>query len=108
MHLGRDFDGMRRGVEAADRPDAAVAVQASGPERIFADAVGGDNAQSRDDHSAHARVYLTEMGSTETFGVVSGANSADPAGPFKGERAVPFFVALPPFVNAINGTYFLY
>src|SRR5262249_55225662 len=57
-HLGGDFHGVIGGVEAADGTNAAGAVQASGPERILADSIGGYHAQASHDHSAHAREPL--------------------------------------------------
>src|SRR5262249_3346622 len=51
--LGRDLDGVLRGVEAADGADAAAAVDTRRPERFLADAVGGHHAQPGDDDSAH-------------------------------------------------------
>src|SRR5581483_10770204 len=52
-HLGCDADGMSRGIERADRPDAAAALDTRIPESFLADAVGGYHAQATDNHSAH-------------------------------------------------------
>jgi len=60
VNLGRDLDGMRGRIKTADRPHAALAVQARRPKSVATDPVRSDDTDAGDDNSAHCPRSLCE------------------------------------------------
>src|SRR5579875_2848979 len=102
FHLTGDANRQLRRIEAADRADAALAVEAGRPKRFFAQAVGSNDSHTRHNNSTHG-LSSPEIRSPQS--AVPSARRADgavdsiglcPAIPSYSSRIVQFPLTLQP------------